>query len=720
MDDRKRVAAGVELGLERRHAQLAVVRPDGCTGRNARHRDPRIDRLQRDLEFLALAPARNLQADELLCISRRADGELARARAQLVLAWQRSDRRAIHGEGRSHPARVEGHHSRQPLQRDDEALPGIPADHDWLAPLGKTFRFDLQLVLSGRHQVAAAESDVPGRAHEVDAVELRLRARRDFDGGRSEKIAQRGQHDRGGSPARGLCPVPRRRRAPGRHCARLVIHDRNRQAVLRIRGVRGHRLELRRQRDVRHAAMAHDDRRPIAFLFERDTDAVEQIRSHAGLRSDRESPAAERDAPANLAGLAAGNDHGRTRPAHGERQVGRPEPALAQRIMSQNSFNRLLRTGRSPPSARRPAAAQLAPPVPKPGPCPDDGISPGSSSTSRVEKMFHIADAIDRDLREPVQLEPQTHQRTRRGERWSWSPDAASRSRGLPAAAAVAMRLRLRAPLRVRLRCDLRQTSMRRCGSALGVLEPARPSRADSREGSRFHGLTPGCERLVPALGAFGGTCARFEQVEGRGALPLVERRDRTLRLARPARTPAPSPKTARLFVPPAAASANPRDIATKCVGAAAHASLSMPSAARNCSVDRERLAKALLGATRRPASSRGARSMTASASSKPCRRARAPPSRRMQPARSQERADASRARRSSRPRAPPGRAPRRPSGPAAIVFERGELQRRLVPGLGRRPLPSRPDVVLRRQVPPSHSANTGVAQRTPRARPAS
>ena len=77
---RERVAAGIELGLERRRAELAVVGPHGRAGRHGGHGDAREDGLQRELERLPLAAARDHEAQALLGEVRRRHGELARAR----------------------------------------------------------------------------------------------------------------------------------------------------------------------------------------------------------------------------------------------------------------------------------------------------------------------------------------------------------------------------------------------------------------------------------------------------------------------------------------------------------------------------------------------------------------------------------------------------------------------------------------------------------------
>ena len=113
---------------------------------------------------------------------------------------------------------------------------------------------------------------------------------------------------------------------------RRVVDEPDLLAIV-ARCVGGPGFELRRARDIRDSAVADDDRRAIAPVFERDADAVERIRTCPRLRRYRKSPGGERNARANLARLATGNDDGRARPADGERQVGRPELALAERIL---------------------------------------------------------------------------------------------------------------------------------------------------------------------------------------------------------------------------------------------------------------------------------------------------------------------------------------------------------------------------------------------------
>ena len=181
MHDRERVAAGVELGLERRRAELAVVGPHRRAGGHRSHGDAREDGLQLDLERLPLAAARDHEAQAFLGEVRRRHGELARAGGQLVLARQRADRAAVHRERRGDAAGVESDAARQALERDDVALARQAADDDRLARRRESFGLDAKLVAAGRHEVAAAEAEVERRAFEVHAVEVGLGIGRHLD-----------------------------------------------------------------------------------------------------------------------------------------------------------------------------------------------------------------------------------------------------------------------------------------------------------------------------------------------------------------------------------------------------------------------------------------------------------------------------------------------------------------------------------------------------------
>ena len=126
---RERVAARVELGLERRRAELAIVRPDGRARRHRAHAHAREHRLQRDLEFLALAAARDLEAQALLRVVRRRRSSSSRVPARSSCSpGSLPTGTPSTASVASMPPVSNATTPRQALERDDEALAGFAAD----------------------------------------------------------------------------------------------------------------------------------------------------------------------------------------------------------------------------------------------------------------------------------------------------------------------------------------------------------------------------------------------------------------------------------------------------------------------------------------------------------------------------------------------------------------------------------------------------------------